>query len=517
MSRSLTVLLAAALLACRGDHDHGPAEDERPGLSVTLYQGGLELFMEYPALVAGQASPLVAHFTDARDPEGFRPITQGQVTATLRHAGGGPDERFVAPDLLRTGIFKPIVTPARTGKATLTLELAGPVSGVVEVGEVTVFSTVEEARAAIPDEEAGEPTLPFLKEQQWKTVYATALAERRALRGGVRASGELRAVPGKAADIAAAVAGRVAVSGEVPRLGQRVREGQLLATILPIGPEAAVSGAALEAEVARARAAVGLAEREVKRLEELLAARAVPGRQVDEARVALDIARSTLTSAERQLALQRSHQTGSTTASRAGFELRSPIDGVIAHADVTPGAVVEAGRRILAVVDAERLWLVAHASEADAPRVQQSPGARFEVAGLEKVLTVDEDSGRRVAVGPVIDPVTRTVPVIFEIANPEGVLKPGMFAKVTLFTGEEVQGVAVPEEAVVDDGGKPTVYVLKGGESFLARRVRTGARSGGFVQILSGVDEGERIVSRGAYEIKLASSGGAIPEHGHSH
>src|SRR5687767_9454180 len=91
-------LSLSALLACEhkhehegahgGEHAHGPkgeheAPPERPDLSVTKYQSGLELFMEYPAFVAGEASPLIAHFTDARDPNGFRAITRGRVTAIL--------------------------------------------------------------------------------------------------------------------------------------------------------------------------------------------------------------------------------------------------------------------------------------------------------------------------------------------------------------------------------------------------------------------------------------------------
>jgi multidrug efflux pump subunit AcrA (membrane-fusion protein) len=109
------------------------------------------------------------------------------------------------------------------------------------------------------------------------------------------------------------------------------------------------------------------------------------------------------------------------------------------------------------------------------------------------------------------------VPIIFELPNPGGVLKPGMFAKVLLHTGETVRGVAIPESAIVDDGGRPVVFVLEGGESFYRRPIRTGIRSGGWVQVLEGVKEGERVVSRGAYELKLSTATGAAVGHGHTH
>jgi multidrug efflux pump subunit AcrA (membrane-fusion protein) len=117
----------------------------------------------------------------------------------------------------------------------------------------------------------------------------------------------------------------------------------------------------------------------------------------------------------------------------------------------------------------------------------------------------------------VVDAATRTVPIIFEMQNENGTLKPGMYAKVTLLTGATVQGVAIPEQAVVDDNGQPTAFVMEGGESFFKRRLKLGVRSGGYVQVLEGVKDGERVVSRGAYEVKLATSAGGIPEHGHQH
>ncbi|WP_257455270.1 efflux RND transporter periplasmic adaptor subunit [Archangium lipolyticum] len=532
MSRPLLLVLAlACTLACKrapSDHEHGPGQDhehgaapasepERPGQTVTVYQDGLELFMEYPALVVGQPSPLVAHFTDARDPNGFRVVTKGRVTATLRYADG-TEERFVADKLLRDGIFKPVVQPTRAGEGTLTLRLEGEqVSGTVEAGKVVVYPTVAAAVAAAPPEETGEATVPFLKEQQWKTQYATAPAEPRVLQGGVRANGELKPVAGQSAELSAPVAGRISVGDKVAHLGQRVRKGEVLVRLVPTSSASGTDLASVEMEAARARAELGLAEREVKRAEEMFAGKAIPEKQLDAARVAREVAAARVAATERQLALYRSTQSGGAGPSGAAFELRSPLDGVVSFADVIPGAVVEAGRLLVSVVNPERLWLEARVFEADAPKVERSPGASFSVAGFEHEFSVDEKTGRRVAVGSVVDRATRTVPVIFELPNPDGVLKPGMFAKVTLYTGQTIRGVAIPESALVDDNGRPTVFVMDGGESFFKRAVRPGVRSGGYVQVLEGVKEGERVVSRGAYELKLSTATGAIPEHGHQH
>src|SRR6187455_2296577 len=98
------LLFAIAVTGCRSlTHDHpsdedhhggsaqdehaaqDPKEPERPTETLTKYQNGLELFLEYPALAVGQSSPLVAHFTDARSAAGFRVVKQGSVTASLRY------------------------------------------------------------------------------------------------------------------------------------------------------------------------------------------------------------------------------------------------------------------------------------------------------------------------------------------------------------------------------------------------------------------------------------------------
>jgi membrane fusion protein, heavy metal efflux system len=520
--RALATLLAFGILpACARDHSHehapeeGPAE--RPDESVTRYEDGLELFMEYPAFVVGQPSPLVAHLTDVKDPNGFRPVTKGRVTAVLRHETG-EERRAIAERPLRDGIFKPEVTPAKAGRAALTLILEGDqTSGTVHAGEVVVHPSLEAAIASAPAEQPRERTFPFFKEQQWKTEYATAAVEARVLRAGVRANGEIRPVAGQAAELAAPVPGRILVGEGVPFLGQPVKKGQLLLRLVPTAGASATDFAAIDLESSRAKAELGLAERELDRAKEMLAAKAIPEKQLDTARVTRDLARARVEAAERQKALFRSTQTGASPAAGAAFELRSPLDGVVSFADVTPGAVVEAGARLVSVVNSEKLWLEAKVYEPEAPLIERSPGAAFTVAGFEQEFTIDEQSGRRVAVGAVVDRATRTVPIIFELVNPGGVLKPGMFAKVTLFTGRTVRALAVPESAVIDENGKPTVFVMEGGESFFKRSLKTGIRSGGWIEVLEGVAEGDRVVSRGAYEIKLATSSGKMPEHGHAH
>jgi multidrug efflux pump subunit AcrA (membrane-fusion protein) len=118
----------------------------------------------------------------------------------------------------------------------------------------------------------------------------------------------------------------------------------------------------------------------------------------------------------------------------------------------------------------------------------------------------------------VVDPRTRSVPVTFELANPPASLAVGQAVTLRLITSPERNEVMVPASAIVDDGGQSIVFVQAGGESFERRPVRVGGeREGGYLRIVSGLEPGERIVTRGAHLVRLAALSPRTPGHGHVH
>jgi multidrug efflux pump subunit AcrA (membrane-fusion protein) len=92
-----------------------------------------------------------------------------------------------------------------------------------------------------------------------------------------------------------------------------------------------------------------------------------------------------------------------------------------------------------------------------------------------------------------------------------------MFAQVHIWSGESVEATAIPVQALVDEAGQGVTYVMLGGESFQRRVLRLGIREGGYVQVKSGIEPGERIVTRGAYLVRLAAAAPAEAGHGHAH
>jgi multidrug efflux pump subunit AcrA (membrane-fusion protein) len=117
----------------------------------------------------------------------------------------------------------------------------------------------------------------------------------------------------------------------------------------------------------------------------------------------------------------------------------------------------------------------------------------------------------------VIDAKTRALPVQFDISNRGGQLLIGQTSIATLYTSQRERMTTVPKEAVLMEAGRPYVFVQLGGESFARRFIEIGAREGALVGIRSGVKPGERVVTRGAYDVQLASAASGLPAEGHVH
>ncbi|NUO81967.1 hypothetical protein HUU05_17985, partial [candidate division KSB1 bacterium] len=180
------LLLFALGLGCQS-RDEATTEHEHEGTSVTLWTEKTELFMEYPALIAGQEAAFAVHLSDLKD---FKPVTSGKLTCVFKNAAGG-DLTVVAESPSYPGIFRPLVKFSEAGVYDLELRLEGEqVADVIRVPNVRVFAD----EAAIPhaaEAAAGVELITFLKEQQWKIDFRTEPAQTRKLSGSVKAVGEI--------------------------------------------------------------------------------------------------------------------------------------------------------------------------------------------------------------------------------------------------------------------------------------------------------------------------------------
>ena len=161
------------------------------------------------------------------------------------------------------------------------------------------------------------------------------------------------------------------------------------------------------------------------------------------------------------------------------------------------GAMVDQSTEILTIMDPRILWVDAEIYERDIARVH--PGQEVE---LSVPAYAGETFGGRISyVGDVIKEDTRTVTVRTEVENRDQRLKPGMFADVQISLNGTRRVLAVPEAAVLDDRQERIVFVAVD-DGYLPQAVEVGARHGGYVEVLRGLEEGERVVTVGSFQLK---------------
>jgi cobalt-zinc-cadmium efflux system membrane fusion protein len=505
---AIVAALIAVLCACnRSGPAATPAAQEPEAQSVTRWTDKTELYAEYPPLTVGQTSRFAIHLTRL---DSFKPLTDGRVEVHLR-GGTAPEETFRVDGPSRPGIFGVDVKPAHAGKRELMIVLrAAGLNDEHAVGEIDVHATTDAARAATPAER-GADGISFLKEQQWTLDFGTAIVRDQSVRESIRVPARIEPRPGGAADVVAPIDGRLTRVVEAP-LGANVARGQELARLLPPPP---VPGdlPQLERTRAEAQTAFALATRDRERAERLTSAGAAPQKRLEEARAAEEQAKARFAAAEASLKQYQTVRTGGAAETDALFVIRAPLGGVVAHRSAAAGANVTAGAVLFQVVDASQVHVVGQVPEADASRARLVKAAEIEITGEEARV----QTGRLVSVGKVLEPGSRTLPITFAFDNSRFGLPVGQAVSLHLLMDSAPPRPVVPAVAVVDDAGRPIVFVQREGETFERRPVILGARSGDLVQVLDGVKSGERVVTKGAYLVRLASLSTSVPAHGHVH
>ena len=344
----------------------------------------------------------------------------------------------------------------------------------------------------------------------------TALVEQRRLAAQLETTGEVGYEEDRIAHVAPRVPGRVQ---RVPvSLGDEVRRGQLLAVL-----DSVELGQARAAYLA-ARTREDLAQQNSERERGLYEDRITSEREMLEARAAHLEAVSERESAQETLRLYGIPQEelarlapGDPGASL--LPVTAPISGRVVEKHATLGELATPGDTLFTIGDLGHVWIWIDVYERDLARVHLGDGVE---------VTVDPFPGRVFSgevtyLSPEVEAETRTVRARIDVENPEQLLRPGMFAAVRLVdphTAEASPSLVVPEGAIVRRGDETLVFVPagehEGGKRFEARPVTVGRHEPGWVEVLSGVEAGEEVVTTGAFflesELAREELGGG---HGH--
>lgn len=250
--------------------------------------------------------------------------------------------------------------------------------------------------------------------------------------------------------------------------------------------------------------------------------RAAPLRDVQQSTATTLAARNDLRAAETSLEVARNRLRilgksdpeiitfGETGAISPQTTIYSPIAGTVVQRKVGPGQYVNTASNSPAANDATfiigdltTVWLVAYVRESEAQNVKVGQALRFSVIAAPNRTFVANIA----YVATSLDPGTRRLMVRATINNTEGALRPEMFASVTILTGEGDSSPAVPREAIIYDGATARVWIARDDKSLESRAIKTGLSNGQYVQVVEGLNLGEKVISKGSLFVDREAAG----------
>jgi Cu(I)/Ag(I) efflux system membrane fusion protein len=180
----------------------------------------------------------------------------------------------------------------------------------------------------------------------------------------------------------------------------------------------------------------------------------------------------------------------------------SPAEGDVIEKKIINGQRVMAGDELYRIADHSRVWLIADVAESDIAMIEVGMTATVSL----RAMPSQPLEGKVTFIYPLLKPETRTVSVRIELANPENLMKPSMYADVVFHIGDEAAVAAVPDSSVIDSGSRQVVLIAKGEGRFEPRAVKLGRRGGGYVEVLEGVSAGEEVVTSATFLIDAESN-----------
>jgi membrane fusion protein, heavy metal efflux system len=489
----IACLVVAGLSACTSEVKE-KAEGTLAALSYTLYSDKTEIFVEFKPLVVGHTSKFATHVTLLG--ENFRPCINGSVTVSLIVDDNGI--RNVADTPSSPGIFRLALQPKMAGMGQLVFDIITPdFKDRIVIDSVQVYPDLTTAKTDEPVESAAGSEITYLKEQAWKVEFANTVAELKPIHNVVHTSGQILSAPGDESTIAAQADGVVKFVSSSIVAGLQVRQGQALFTLSGGGITNNI-----DAAVKTAQAEFSKAKSDYERATELIKDRLISQKEFEDIKLRYQTAQTRL-------------NTLSGNYGASGKTITAPISGYLTDVVITEGQYVTAGQALATVSQNKRINLRAEVPQRKMDKMSGIQSANFITQGNKQYSTT-EMNGKLLSVGKSTARNSAMIPVNFEMDNVSGLI-PGAVVEVYLLSGVIENALAIPVSALIEEQGKFYAYVQTAGESFEKRELSLGINNGNEVQVLRGIVPGERVVTKGAYQIKLATASGTMPAHGHEH
>ena len=497
MNKLLVILSVILLASCNnpGTTVKQAETDVLPSLSYTIYTEKSELFAEFRSLVQGDSTKLAGHFTKLG--EFFSAITEGTITLTLTVGDNVVSQASTVSS--SPGIFRYAIVPGKAGIGKMAFDIqTKDYTDQIVIENVTVFTDIKTAQASQKEEPKGSQ-ISYLKEQAWKVEFANMAVTPQSFNEIIKTTGEILPAQGDEMVVTANTNGIVTFSGNKAVVGTSVHAGEMLF---------AISGKNLtdgntETRFTQAKVAYDKAKADFDRAQELVKDNIVSQRDFLDTKARYETEQANYNN------LSRNYQSG-------GQKVVSPISGFVKNVLVTEGLYVSVGQPIASVSQNRSLVLKAEVSQKYFSKLPLITSANFKTAYDNKTYSIESLNGKLLSYGKSNDASTLFIPVTFSFDN-KGEVVPGSLVDVYLKLQPFDGALVIPVSSLIEEQGIFYAYVQTAGESFVKRELKLGGSDGINILVLAGLKEGERVVTKGAYQIKLATASGAIPLHGHAH
>jgi cobalt-zinc-cadmium efflux system membrane fusion protein len=297
------------------------------------------------------------------------------------------------------------------------------------------------------------------------------------------------------AEVTALIRGRV-VKVHVD-VGQDVKKGALLALLHSVDLGVA------EGEYLKSAARMEEAERSHVRAKELYENKAVSLAELQRREAAMKAARAEARETRNRLELlgvprEEVDRLDREHTIKADMPLRAPFNGRVITRNITKGEVVETDQTLFTVANLTDVWVIGNVPEKDIRFIRKDQHVNVVLAAYPHAMF----GGTITYVGDVLDPATRTMSLRVTVSNPERLLKPEMFAVVSVYATSSPDALSVPLAAVQDGPVGKMVFIQQEIGTFEARTVKLGSEEGEVVRILEGVRAGEQVVTKGSFALK---------------
>jgi membrane fusion protein, heavy metal efflux system len=349
----------------------------------------------------------------------------------------------------------------------------------------------------------GEPTAPpdtfRPSAQQLRTLTIEPVATRSFASVEI-ADGRIAVDADRATPVYSPFSGRIAALHA--GLGDEVAAGAALATI------EASEFVQAQSDLAAALAQTRLTRAALERKKALYEAQGASLQDVQQAEADGATAAASLAAVENRLAIlgksgAEIQQLRGGARGEARVALKAPLAGVVIDRQAGPGQYIQAGggTPLYTIADTRSVWVIGNVRESEAREVRRGQTVEVRVpAWPERVF-----SARLSYVAAAVDPATHRLTVRAAIANGDGALKPEMLATLRIISSPAGVSLAVPEGAVVYEGERAHVWVVREGGLIGLREIRVGRTSDGFVEVRDGLQAGEQVVTRGSLFIDRAA------------